>query len=139
MAICFFFFSILAGWSTWQWVFLNFSQHFWFSDTPRCASAVFAENEIWNRLKRFLPVWCGRPPWMIRDSSPQDLCKLTLQFAPANIGNFCQIMTSWYTYDIAPIFYCNLWLQICIPQKIVHCKNIALLPNWAEQKRLAVN
>ena len=56
----FWFYSISAGWSTWQWVFLNFSQNFWSFDTPdtsRCASAVFAENEIWNRLKQFLPVW----------------------------------------------------------------------------------
>ena len=29
MANCFWFYSILAGWSTWQWVFLNFSQKFW--------------------------------------------------------------------------------------------------------------
>ena len=59
MANCFWFYSILAGWLTWQWVFLNFSQNFWSFDTPDtlgCASAVFAENEIWNRLKRFLPV-----------------------------------------------------------------------------------
>ena len=59
MANCFWFYSILAGWSTWQWVFLNFSQNFWSfdtPDTPGCASAVFAVNEIWNRLKRFLPV-----------------------------------------------------------------------------------
>ena len=56
----FLFYSILAGWSTWQWVFLNFSQNFWSfdtPDTPGCASVVFAENEIWNRLKQFLPVW----------------------------------------------------------------------------------
>ena len=55
----FWFYSILAGWSTWQWVFLNFSQNFWSfdtPDTPGCASAVFAENEIWSRLKQFLPV-----------------------------------------------------------------------------------
>ena len=61
MANCFWFYSILAGWSTWQWVFLNFSQNFWSFDTPNtpgCASAVFAENEIWNRLKQFLPVQC---------------------------------------------------------------------------------
>ena len=39
----FWFYSILAGWSTWQWVFLNFSQNFWSfdtPDTPGCASAV---------------------------------------------------------------------------------------------------
>ena len=67
MANCFWFYSILAGWSTWQWVFLNFSQNFWSfdtPDTPRCASAVFAENEIWNRLKRFLLVWAN-PYWKI--------------------------------------------------------------------------
>ena len=55
----FWFYSILAGWSTWQWVFLNFSQNFWSFDTletPGSVSAVFAENEIWNRLKQFLPV-----------------------------------------------------------------------------------
>ena len=58
----FWFYSILAGWSTWQWVFLNFSQNFWSFDTletPGSVSAVFAENEIWNRLKHFLPVWIG--------------------------------------------------------------------------------
>ena len=50
------FYSILAGWSTWQWVFLNFSQNFWSfdtNDTPGCASAV-----IWNHLKQ---IW-GIPP-----------------------------------------------------------------------------
>ena len=39
----FWFYSILAGWSTWQWVFLNFSLNFWSfdtPDTPGCASAV---------------------------------------------------------------------------------------------------
>ena len=53
----------MAGWSTWQWVILNFSQNFLSFDTldtPGCASAVIAdsesENEIWNRLKQFLPV-----------------------------------------------------------------------------------
>jgi hypothetical protein len=48
----FWFYSILAGWSTWQWVFLNFSQNFWSFDTPDthgCASAV-----IWNRFEPFL-------------------------------------------------------------------------------------
>ena len=42
----FWFYSILAWWSTWQWVFLNFSQNFWSfdtPDTPGCVSAV-----IWN-------------------------------------------------------------------------------------------
>ena len=50
----FWFYSILAGWSTWQWVFLNFSQNFWSFDTletPGSVSAVFAENEICYRLK----------------------------------------------------------------------------------------
>ena len=39
----FWFYSILAGWSTWQWVFLNFLQNLWSFDTydtPGCASAV---------------------------------------------------------------------------------------------------
>ena len=60
MANCFWFYSILAGWSTWQWVFMNFSQNFWSFDnpyTPGCSSAVYAESEIWNRFKQFLPVW----------------------------------------------------------------------------------
>ena len=51
----FWFYSILAGWSTWQWVFLNFSQNFWSfdtPDTPGCASAV-----IWNRFEPFLLQW----------------------------------------------------------------------------------
>ena len=46
----FLFYSTLTGWSTWQWVFLNFSQNFWSfdtHDTPGCASAV-----IWNHLKQ---------------------------------------------------------------------------------------
>ena len=58
MANGFWFYSILAGRSTWQWVFLNFSQNFWSFDTPDthgCVSAVIAENEIWNRIKQFLP------------------------------------------------------------------------------------
>ena len=49
----FWFYSILAGWA-----FLNFSQTFWSydnPDTPGGASVVFPENEIWNRLKQFLP------------------------------------------------------------------------------------
>ena len=48
------FYSILAGWSTWQWVFLNFSQNFRSfdtHDTPGCASAV-----IWNPLKQILAI-----------------------------------------------------------------------------------
>ena len=45
----FWLYSILAGWSTWQWVFLSSSQNFWSFDTPVCASAV-----IWNRFKQFL-------------------------------------------------------------------------------------
>ena len=60
MANGFWFYSILAGWSTWQWVFMNFSQNFWSFDTPYtpgCSSAVYAESEIWNRFKQFLPVW----------------------------------------------------------------------------------
>ena len=62
----FWFYSMMGGWSTWQWVFLKSSINFWSFDTPGtpgCASAVFAdnqsENEIWNRLKRFLPVCIG--------------------------------------------------------------------------------
>ena len=46
------FYSILAEWSTWKWVFLNFSQHFWSfntPDTPGCMSAV-----IWNIFEPFL-------------------------------------------------------------------------------------
>ena len=62
----FWFYSILAGWLTWQLVFLNFSQNFWTFDTletPGSVSAVFAEIEIWNRLKQFLPVcdWSCEP------------------------------------------------------------------------------
>ena len=52
----FWFYSILAGWSTWQWVFLNFSQNFWSfdtHDTPGCASTV-----IWNHLKQ---IWVIPP------------------------------------------------------------------------------
>ena len=55
----FWFYTILAGWSTWQWVFLNFSQNFWSFDTIETSgsvSAVFAENEIRNRLKQILQV-----------------------------------------------------------------------------------
>ena len=56
----FWFYSILAGWSTWQWVFLNFSQNFWSfdtPDTPGCASAV-----IWNRFEPFL-LQCSACSW----------------------------------------------------------------------------
>jgi hypothetical protein len=55
----FWFYSILAGWSTWQWVFLNFSQNLWSYDTPDthgCASAV-----IWNRFEAFLLQCCRVP------------------------------------------------------------------------------
>ena len=48
----FWFYSIMAGWSTWQWIFFNFSQNFWSfdtPDTPGCASEV-----IWNRFEPFL-------------------------------------------------------------------------------------
>ena len=78
MANCFWFYSILAGWSTWQWVFLNFSQNFWSfdtPDTPECASAVFAENEIWNRLKQFLPV-CSDNTWDVVFDSQSVLHKI---------------------------------------------------------------
>ena len=60
----FWFYSILDGWSTWQWAFLNFSQNFWSYDTPDTpggASVVFAENEIWNNCScgngRLLMLW----------------------------------------------------------------------------------
>ena len=60
----FWFYSMMGGWSTWQWVVLDSSQFFWSFDTPETpgsVSVVFAdnhfENEIWNRLKHFLPVW----------------------------------------------------------------------------------
>ena len=62
----FWFYSMMGGWSTWQWVVLDSSQFFWSFDTPETpgsVSVVFAdnwsENEIWNRLKQFLPV-CTR-------------------------------------------------------------------------------
>ena len=54
MANCIWFYSILAGWSTWQWVFLNFSQNFWSIDTPGCASAV-----IWNHCLK--QIWAISP------------------------------------------------------------------------------
>ena len=79
MANCFWFYSILAGWSTWQLVFLNFSQNFWsfdIPDTPGCASAVFAENEIWNRLKQFLPVCIVDPFFMSNLNSCPFVCKI---------------------------------------------------------------
>ena len=60
MANCFWFYSMMGEWSTWQWVVLDFSQFSWSfdtPDTPGSVSVVFAENEIWNRLKQFLPVW----------------------------------------------------------------------------------
>ena len=61
----FWFYTILAWWSTWQWVCLNFSQNFWSFDTIETSgsvSTVFAENEIRNRLKQFLPVWDYQRP-----------------------------------------------------------------------------
>ena len=60
MANCFWFYSMMGEWSTWQWVVLDFSQFFWYFDTPETpgsVSVVCAENEIWNRLKQFLSVW----------------------------------------------------------------------------------
>ena len=51
------FYSILAGLSTWQWVFSNFSQNFWSfdtPDTPGCASAV-----IWNHYLK--QIWAIPP------------------------------------------------------------------------------
>ena len=53
----FWFYSILAGWSTWQWVLLNFSLNFWSFDTPDttgCASAV-----IWNHCLK--QIWAIPP------------------------------------------------------------------------------
>ena len=53
----FWFYSILAGWSTWQWVFFNSSINWWSFDTPDttgCASAV-----VWNRFETFLLKWNG--------------------------------------------------------------------------------
>ena len=47
----FWFYSILAGWSTWQWVFLNFSQNFWSFDTPDTPG--FLSEVIWNRFEPF--------------------------------------------------------------------------------------
>ena len=81
MANCFWFYSILAGWSTWQWVFLNFSQNFWSfdtPDTPGCASAVLLKmqsetdwsnssqcaiylcTQINKTEKPFIPVGCTK-------------------------------------------------------------------------------
>ena len=60
MANCFWFYSMMGEWWTWQWIVLDFSNIFWSFDTPETpgsVSVVFAENEIWNRLKQFLPVW----------------------------------------------------------------------------------
>ena len=60
MANGFWFYSILAGWSTWQWVFLNFSLNFWSfdtPDTPGCASAV-----IWNH--------CLKQVWVVPPTVP---------------------------------------------------------------------
>ena len=55
MANCFWFHSILAGWSTWQWVFLNFSQNFWSFDTLTPLGVHPQWFEItWNRYERFL-------------------------------------------------------------------------------------
>ena len=60
----FWFYSMMGGWSTWQWVVFNTSQFFWSFDTPETpgsASVVFADNQsetkIWNRMKQFLPVF----------------------------------------------------------------------------------
>ena len=49
------FYLKMVEWSTWQWIFLNFSQNFWpfdTSDTSGCASAV-----IWNH--------CLKQIWVI--------------------------------------------------------------------------
>ena len=44
----FWFYSILAGWSTWQWVFLNFSQNLWSFDNHDTMTSAL----IWNHLKQ---------------------------------------------------------------------------------------
>ena len=51
----FWFYSILAGWSNWQWLFLKLSQKFWSFDTPDISGSASAM--IWNRLQQFLSEW----------------------------------------------------------------------------------
>ena len=85
----FLFYSILAGWSTWQWVFLNFSQNFWSfdtPDTPGCASAV-----IWNRFEPFL-LQCRS-------------CSVKIYFKHLWMNSFNQLQNS------RPVKISNLWFH----------------------------
>ena len=79
----FWFCSILAGWSIWQWVFLNFSQNFWSFDTPGtpgCVSAV-----IWNRFEPFL-LRCNCTLWLVATFSFCYEIWMKCWWYPDNIG-----------------------------------------------------
>ena len=52
----FWFYSNMAGWLTWQWVFLNFSQISGLL-TPLGMHPQWFETTIWNRYEWFLLLW----------------------------------------------------------------------------------
>ena len=131
----FWFYSILAGWSTWQWAFLNFSQNFWSFDTletPGSVSAVFAENEIWNRLKQFLPVCICKDSLFVKAPHLQQLsiCKgspiqraLHLRGLSIPKGFYSQVQLFIYNYLHSNSKWhetnCFLWNMIVRPHLIV--------------------
>ena len=101
MANCFWFYSILVGWSTWQWVFLNFSKKFWSfdnHDTHGCASAV-----IWNHLKQ---IWAIPPTVMKTGFS---LCSIFNRENPVLINwepcNEYRFFPLWKYYTGKPLFW----------------------------------
>ena len=82
----FWFYSMMGGRSTWQWVVLDSSQFFWpfgTSEIPGSVSEVFAdnqsENEIWDRLTLVTQPMLQRPPNRTElrsmDSYIQILCR----------------------------------------------------------------
>ena len=97
----FWFYSILAGWSTWQWVFLNSSINFWsfdIPDTPGSASAV-----IWNRFEPFLLQWIQsnldgtRPDWLCYlPGKSQTAPKFSFFFLFLILGPFIRDQNHWY-------------------------------------------
>ena len=89
------FYSILAGWSTWQWVFLYFSQNFWSFDTldtPGCASAV-----IWNH--------CLKQIWAI----PPTVSSFFLSLRKITWLNSQQPKTKAYVEHLSKIYH---WLSV---------------------------
>ena len=99
----FWFYSILAGWLTWQWVFLNFSQNFWSFDThgtPGCASAV---------------IWFARPifySWCLTHKCKQQQLDNSTYLR-------CRLFEILRYLDFSEQQYCQKWY--CISLCSVHC------------------